>query len=873
MLRPKPLVEKAYNAHKQMLGMKHPTTALDLNNLAEIDRHSGQYEDVERKYKYALEILGKSFGLEHLYVGLVFNNLAEFYASVGRETEAIKLFNYSLEIYKTHYGLNHVKVAMILCNLADIYYMKLDDLLHALTIYKHSLKILENQQGPRHDKVVDIMYNLGRISHDLEHYEEAESYYKVVLKIYEETIGLKHNSVADLLFNFTSLYETQNKYSQAIPLYEYSLEILKEHSVENDPKMAVSYLKMAYTHSNNSDLKKAYSYFEKANNIISHCLKNDQLEFVEEHVINDNVIIPNSYLDQSLLSYYLSQEFPEDEDEYKNDSFKCSQMAQQIDQLNGLKQVGAFYDGEDTLLAEYVADKLVLTTKWNGNYQNLKETLSKPLDQQDKMAEATQRKLIENIDENLLQINKSLSEGFHDYVDLLTPHCINIDEIQSVLRKDEALVHFSFTANEGIVWVLTHDEADWIKLSIGEDQIREKVEKLRYGLDHTLWQTMGEAKRGQDILSVDYNWGNYSQGQPLPFDLSIAHELYMNLFEDIEKFIKDSDLIVITPPSLARLPLSVLVTDDKKTGTPTKYSDYRKVSWFGLKHSISLLPSVTAMRAIRSTLEISEPKKRFLGICHGYDPNSQSNIPKEDKEASKDQSKPQDNQKKSPFSKVANFSRGVLIDTNILRYDVPESDSIIEFQNLVSCFDNDEISVLFGKEATVEHIKEIENNGQLREYGIIHFAGSVVMNPKGIDKFQPTIELSPVKTEEQLSSNHYLGASDIVHFHLSANWVLLPASHKLQQKEDNLSGIHNLARAFFFSGAQTLLITHWAVNAEASSKILKEIFNLYENDTDLSRAKCMREAISNIIQDKSRPWNCHPSTWGAFSIIGESSAS
>ena len=862
-----PLVEKSYKVHKQMLGMHHPKTALDLNNLAEIERYNGQYDDVEKKYKYALEVLGKAYGLKHLYVGMVFNNLAEFYSTTAKYQDALKLFNFALEIYKKNYGEQHIKVALIHINIADIYYHKNDDLLQAAPVYKHALSILEKQPGPRHEKVRDVMYNLGKISHELEHYDEAESFYKVVLKIYEETVGTKHNSVADLLMRFTALYETQAKYDQALPLYEYSLGIQKENSVEHDPKLALSNLNIANGYLKLQDWSKAYMSFQNANRILLHAIQNDQVEFAQELKIDGQSILPKSYIDQAKLAYDMSQKNPEDLDDYKNTSFLCAQLANSISRLPSLNNLSSRYDGEDSDLAELISDKLVLTTKWNGNYKNLKENQALPFEKQDKMAEATQRKLIENIDENLTHVNNSLQSGYQDYIDFLTSGTIDLDALRPVLRKDEALIHFMFSDDDGMVWVVTDDDDYWAQLEIGNNQLSEMIEKLSYGLDHTLWQTMGEATRGKDILSIDYNWGNYSQGQPLPFDLTTAHDLYRSLFGGIEQYIEERDLILVTPEPLAKLPLQVLVTDDKKGGTPTKYSEYRKVSWLGTQHSISTLPCAASLRALRSTLEISEPKKSFLGICQAYDPSSKSDVPKVQPDSEKGAEAP----KKSSLSKVANFSRGVLIDTNLLRYEVPESDNVEEFQNMANLFEDDDIEVIYGKDTHINKLKDMEQEGTLRDFGILHFAGPVIVHEDAIGQKETAIELGKPKNEES-EHDYVLKAGDILHYHFSTNWVLIPGSHKVLKDTKDITHIDRLARAFFFAGAQTLLVANWAVNSEASSQILKEVFTIVK-DQDQGRAKALKEALTNLIQDKSRPWNCHPSTWGTFSIIGEGSAS
>ncbi len=866
-----PLVKKAFGAHKMILGMQHPTTALDLYNLAEIERHTGQYEEAEPKFKHALEVLGKAYGLKHLFVGRVFNSMAELYFAQSKMNDAIRLFNFALEIYQKNYHTEHIKIGMIYYYLGKILEDR-EDYNRASPFYKRAMEIFEKQPGQRHPLLVEVMYSLGKIAHKSERYEEAESLYKVVLKSYEETVGSKHNLVADLLLNFTSLYEVQGKYEEASPLYEYALDIRKEQSVSNDPQLALAYLKIANSYKKQNNWSKAYEAFETGNRIITHCLRNNQRQFIEELSLDDIPIIPWSFVEQARTTYDISQKQPDMSQEFRSKGFEYAQLAHSVSSLAIFERLTDGYDGEDETLAELLSDKMELTSKWRGNYEKLQETLAHPSKTQDKMAEATQRKLLENIDENIERLDENLAEDFPDYNDLFSPSSLSIEETRQQLRKDEALVQFVFGKTEGLVWVITNDDDYWSPLQIGTEQLKDKVEKLRFGLDHTLWQTMGSATRGKELLGTDYNWGDYSQGQPLPFDLTVANELYRDLFFGVSQYIEDMNLLIVAPAPLSQIPLSVLVTDDKKKGIPDKYAEYRKVSWLGLQHGVSVIPSVTCLRALRGTLEINEPAKSYLGICQSFVPNKKKQkvkVEKTDKLSDGEGEK----KKKLSLSRMANFSRGVLIDSNLLQYDIPEPDSLEEMYALSGEFSADDREFIYGDDAQLSNLRDLDDHSELRDYGIIHFGCPVITSYEGQELFEPTLLISEDEALGVNSHERLLRASDIAQMHLNANWILLPAAHKAADDETGDKYVMSLSRAFFFSGAQTVFANRWEVNAESGSKILKEIFKVQEDTPDIGRSDALKKAIENLIQDKSRPWNPHPSTWGAYMLIGEASAS
>ncbi|MGH1352389.1 MAG: tetratricopeptide repeat protein [Methyloligellaceae bacterium] len=870
-----PYVEKAFNAHKMMLGMQDPKTALDLKNLTEIQCRLGQYEHAEAQFTHVLKVLGKTYGMEHFYVGIVFFDLGELYVVQEKFDDAQKWFERALGIFQKHYKPDHIKIGLVFYNLAKIFEYR-GEVDQAGSAYKRSMDILEKKKGARHPLLVEIMYKLGKISHETGRYEEAESLYKMVLKIHEETVGAKHGSVADLLLNFTSLYETQSKYEEALPLYKYALDIRKDHSVANDPKLALAHLKIANSYQKQSNWTKANESFRIGNDIIANCLRNGQRQFVEELTIDGAPIVPWSFIEHSKTFYDLSQKEPDKSEEHRSEGFEFAQLAHAVSSLAVFERIGDGYDGEDQSLADLLSDRMELITKWRGNYQNLQETLTQASREKDKMAEATQRKLLENISENLTHLDNSLKEEFRDFNDLFTPMALSISETQGQLRKDEALIHFVFGKTQGLVWVITNDEDYWSPLQIGTDQLNQKIEKLQYGLDHKLWQTMGSATRGKEILDTEFNWGDYSHGNPLPFDLSIAHELYRDLFGSVSEYIEGTDLMIVAPEPLSRLPLQVLVTDDKKKGIPEKYAEYRKVSWMGQAHSISILPSVSSLRAMRGTLEISEPGTGYLGVCEAYQPDKTDMAEKKEpvvKPEDDDQDAPAEQPKKSSLARMANFSRGVLIDSNLLRYEIPEPSAEEEMRKVSRAFDAGDKEFVTGDDVSVSKFREMDQDGLLRNYGVLHFAANVVTSYKDQYLFEPAIQLKNAEEGTLLNIEEaFLKASDIAQMHFNADWVLLPAAHTAINVDTDIRYVNSLSRAFFFSGAQTLLFNMWEVNAETGGKLQREMFSVLKNSPEIGRSTALREAISNLLQDKSRPWNPHPSTWGAYVVIGEASA-
>ena len=80
---------------------------------------------------------------------------------------------------------------------------------------------------------------------------------------------------------------------------------------------------------------------------------------------------------------------------------------------------------------------------------------------------------------------------------------------------------------------------------------------------------------------------------------------------------------------------------------------------------------------------------------------------------------------------------------------------------------------------------------------------------------------------------------------------------------ESLSG---LARAFFFAGARSLVVSHWSVDDNATQKLMREFYGALAASPDLGMADAKRSAQSSLLAD---PDTSHPFFWSAFAVIGD----
>ena len=117
----------------------------------------------------------------------------------------------------------------------------------------------------------------------------------------------------------------------------------------------------------------------------------------------------------------------------------------------------------------------------------------------------------------------------------------------------------------------------------------------------------------------------------------------------------------------------------------------------------------------------------------------------------------------------------------------------------------------------------------------------------------------------------YLSASEVATLKLDADWVILSACNTAAGGAEGAEALSGLARAFFYAGARALLVSHWAVDSDATVKLITGAVSRMAADKSVGRAEAMRQSMLALI-DKGKPNEAHPSYWAPFVVVGEGAA-
>ncbi|MFO1285876.1 MAG: CHAT domain-containing protein [Rubrivivax sp.] len=175
--------------------------------------------------------------------------------------------------------------------------------------------------------------------------------------------------------------------------------------------------------------------------------------------------------------------------------------------------------------------------------------------------------------------------------------------------------------------------------------------------------------------------------------------------------------------------------------------------------------------------------------------------------------------------------------------------------------------LLLGPRATRSSVVTASRSGELAERRVVAaFAthGLMAGDLPGLD--QPALALAATGEEATDPLAPLLRLDDVLQLRLNADWVVLSACNTAAadgRAEEALSG---LARGFFFAGARSLLVTHWAVETESARRLTTGTFAYHAAHPEAGKAESLRRAMLDLMND---PRYRHPAYWAPFALVGD----
>ncbi len=824
--------ERALAIYEKVLPADHPDLATSINNLG-FDRYRlGQYEEAEALYQRALDIRERVLPENHPAIADTVNNLAELYKAVNRVDEAIPLLNRALEMRSRSLPPDDPRIASSLQNLAGAMELdpKGDKFVAAQKLLERALVIRLKSQRPDHPEVAGTISKLATNLFNQNKFGEAEGRFVEALAIRRKSQPATHPDISSTLEGLSLSRIELKKYAEAE-------SALREALVIREAVLAP----------NAESTGDAHRYLARV-----MLLQNRSLEALNEIRRGSAIILARDYRTpkaRELLAEHLNilSEMPADSkaasESYFTDAFSVGQRLSESEAASAVANMASRNATKDPDLQQIVRERETIDLRLDYLERQMSDDLSRPLaarhsDTRPQMTELEQRRA---------NIDTRLKKDFPYYFSLIKPDPLSTEETAALLSPSEALISIVATADASYVYAITREGHAWHKVAVTSSWLEHSVKTLRSALDT------------EDLKKNISNDGSL-------LDLGLAHDIYAKLLEPLEPVFKDkSHLLIVPSGALTSLPFQVLVAAAPGVMHPTigQLGAYGEADWLIRHYALSVVPSVTNLKALRLLKRPDEARKPMIGFGN----------PKLARRVSSVETGTGPIRVAEAQTRGADFAmRDKLKTRSILNSleELPGTEQ--ELKTIASDLGATEADLRMGDAATETNVRTTD----LSVYNVVYFAthGLVADDIKGLN--EPALVLTPPDdpTDED---DGLLTASEISeNLKLNADWVVLAACNTAAESKPGAEALSGLAKSFFHAGARALLVSHWRVDSDAAAKLTTATFAAQAHDKTIGRAEALRRAMLQQIEKKpaqaAELWDAYPAFWAAFSVVGEGGA-
>lgn len=536
------------------------------------------------------------------------------------------------------------------------------------------------------------------------------------------------------------------------------------------------------------------------------------------------------------------------------EAFEAAQWAIASDAADALAKVSARFAQGDDAIGRLAEEREALITR-RDRLEHEIERLYALDDEASRQRRQTARAEYDQTLDRLRTVDAEIETRFPAYSELTSPQALTVAQTQGLLREEEGLLLVLVNPEAAYVWALTRDRVEWARSeSLGQAEMAAAVARLRASLTTA-------AARGQPYIDPSL----LQDQTDTAFDRAEAHRIYSELIAPVEDVFRGrSTLITVTSGDLSALPLALLPTEAPQ-GRDDSAADLAATPWLIDRYALAALPSVSSLTALRCHL-VSDPALRSPGcppapagpaapraaagarielvafgapVLAGNAVGAARGAP--------------------PAGEL--MGDGPLADVERLRALPALPGSRAELEALQSRYPRS--LVRMGEAATETAVRQTDREALSRARFVVFSTHGLLA---GSDQAEPGLVLTPpsIATAED---DGYLSASEAAELRLSADFVVLSACNTAASDgQPGGEGLSGLARAFFYAGARSLVVSHWEVSDAATTELMTRTFAALDDADIGERARALREGM-RAVRDNPR-W-AHPAYWAPFTLVGE----
>jgi CHAT domain-containing protein/tetratricopeptide (TPR) repeat protein len=522
----------------------------------------GHYAEAEPLIKRALAIGEKVLGPDDAEVGHAVGHLASLYHFQGRYPEAEPLYFRAKDIFEKALHPNHVDQAKLLTAIGMFYSHQGRHALAAPMI-EHSITILQRSSTPDHVQIATSLNHLANVRLGQGNDAEAKRLFQLSASIYEQHLGPNHTNVGVSIGALASMAHARGEYAEAEALERRSLAIFETSKGPDDPFLDTSLNLLGWIFFDQGDWGNATDHWRRSISVIMRRVTREGGQSLTGRATTDDVWSGRKFRNFIKAAYRLSVQSPSSK--LSNEMFEVAQLALGSAAARSIAQMAARAGSGNAGLAALIRERQDLVDEWKKRDVVRSADLSRAPGKRDGANVAR----LEGIDARIAEIDQRLATEYPDFATLARLSPLGIEEVQSQLRSNEALLMIldapssKTTPEETFVWAITANNARIVRSDLRASVLTQEVATLRCGLDAAQWDDASGAARCRELVnsSPQRDEAGNTRPETLPFDTAQAHAIYNALFGQIEDLIREKHLLIVPAGSLTQLPFHVLIRD------------------------------------------------------------------------------------------------------------------------------------------------------------------------------------------------------------------------------------------------------------------------------------------------------------------------
>ncbi len=838
--------------------------AAALLSLAETQRVLGTHEQAEDSLRAALALYEDTQGPDSAGVADTLNVLGFVLYETGRASEAEPVLRRALAVHEAVTGPDSLPYADALSNLGTV----LDWLGRGAEAEQHhrrSVEISTRITGRVSQSTSRSLNNLALSLDAQGRLDEAEAVYREALALDRKLFGDRHEDTAIALMNLADLVAGKTTFGatfEAISLYEEAIAIRVAILGEDHPDTARARSDLGQVYLRFNDFEKSAALFGQA---------------IRIYTLPENRAEANRFNSVFSVSAALHLHTRPDDPATAFETVQWPMSSAAVQAMAATTERLAAGSGELPALLRRGQDLAeearrlqsdILTASAAGKGDTARQL----------------RARLASVRADSEETESRIRTGFPAYASIDPARPWSAQEVSALLRPGEALI--LITGGQ------TRTSGDMVNGSIfavrPDGQVAGALLEAGWGLwaDSTrlicgLSLTPGpDCVTAAEVAGAPGFRGTFSMSDgddgfgPPPFDLDLAHSLYSRTLGRIEPALEGVNhlIVVLTEEEFSPLPLGLLVRRPAPPGNAT--ARLRAANWLVRDYAVTVLPSVSALGAIRNgtPTAVLRAGSRFLGV--GDPVIGQAAAVDCNTELAPLMARLDADRTRMPFRMAGGTTADLFTTTEGAALARPERvralarlpDTRCELERIRESLGGGDL--LLDGQATEAALKGLNDSGALAGYDILSFAThGLVAGEAGAT--EPALVLTPPDTPSRRDDG-LLTATEIAGLRLHADWVLLSACNTAAGSGSGGESLSGLARSFFFAGARSVLVSHWPVHSEAAVRITTGAFAQLADTPQIGKAEALRRSVLAIINDPdATPSQLHPRYWAPFSLVGE----